>query len=110
MLTEVVNQTNIIALHSNAGGDEDTPCNSLGIQPDTLHEGHIPLLVGGGAGMFDDIGVRLTGIRALNGACRVHRPDGLLRRRRRRRDGIIVVGGTHDIGYPRYGWILRRFR
>jgi hypothetical protein len=62
--TEVINKGDIIALHYNTRGDEDTPEDSLGVELDTLAEGHVTLFVSCGAGMLDNVDVCLA--RTLN--------------------------------------------
>lgn len=57
--TEVVDQADLVALHDNAGGNDDAPGNGLGVQLDALQQRHLALLGGGGSGVLDDIVVRL---------------------------------------------------
>lgn len=47
LLTKVTQQADIKALHGNAGRDQQTPADGLGVEPDTLQQGHRMLLVGG---------------------------------------------------------------
>lgn len=62
ILTKVVDQYNVKALHDDAGRDQNTPCDSLGIQLDALHEGHVLLLVCSRARMVDHIRMCLAWI------------------------------------------------
>ena len=66
--TEVINKGDIISLHYNTRRDEDTPENSLGVELDTLTKGHVALLMSCGAGVFDDVNVRLVGALAVHAA------------------------------------------
>lgn len=66
--TEVINKRDIISLHYNTRRDEDTPEDSLGVELDTLAKGHVALLMSCGAGVFDDVYVRLAGALAVHAA------------------------------------------
>lgn len=59
-LTEIVDQADIEAFHDNAGRDEKTPGDSLGVQLDALHERHVMLLFSSIASMLDDGSVGLA--------------------------------------------------
>lgn len=83
---EVVDKTDIVAFHDNAGGDKDTPGNGLGIELDALEQGHLLLLVRGRFGILDDLGCGSHGILAIGGGrwrllCRGN--------------GIRNLGGSH---------------
>lgn len=64
-LTEVVDKDNIESFHDNASRDENTPRDSLGIQLDALHEGHLLFLLGRRARMVDNIRMSLARIRSI---------------------------------------------
>ena len=53
--TKVVDQANVVALHDDAGRDENTPQDGLGVQADALHEGHALLLVRGRLCIVDEL-------------------------------------------------------
>lgn len=57
---EVANQTNIVALHDDAGGDEQTPANGLWVKLDALKKGHIPLVFRGRPGAVEDLSLPVT--------------------------------------------------
>lgn len=64
---EVVDETDIVAFHDNAGGDQDTPSDGLGVELDTLEQGHLLLLIRGRFGILDDLGCGSHGILAIGG-------------------------------------------
>lgn len=63
--TKIVDETNVITLHCDTGGDKDTPEDGLGVELDALTKGHLALLVSGGTSMLDDVTVCLAGIGAV---------------------------------------------
>ena len=69
--TEVVDETDIVALHNYTSRDEHAPKNGLGIQSDALTESHGLLLPGGRPCMVDDgpvdFGRIVFGIRGIMG-------------------------------------------
>jgi len=46
-------KTDVVTFHGNTGRDQDTPEDGLGIQLDTLQEGHVVLLLSGKFGICD---------------------------------------------------------
>lgn len=100
--TKVIDERDVISLHYNTCGDEDTPENGLGIELDALAEGHGTLLVGSRTGMLDDVDMRLAGVGVVLGG-RVHGGrvfGGVLRRRGRcrgRRHHVLFV--RHDFSF-----------
>lgn len=54
-LTKVTQKTHIIALHANTGRYQETPCHSLGIEPNALEQGHVVLLGGGPLCILNDL-------------------------------------------------------
>lgn len=53
---EIVDQTDIVALHGDAGGDQHAPRSGLGVELQALPEGHPLLLDGRGLCIVDDLG------------------------------------------------------
>lgn len=43
--TEAAEQTYVVALHADAGRDQQTPGNSLGVESDTLSQRHFVLFI-----------------------------------------------------------------
>ena len=64
-LTEIVNQGYVEAFHNDTCRDQDTPANGLGVEPDTLKERHVFLLLCGRLGVMDDLVHRLDMIYLL---------------------------------------------
>ena len=52
---EVGDEADVVALHGDAGRDDDTPHDGLGVELDALQQGHLLLLVGGRPGVLDDL-------------------------------------------------------
>lgn len=75
--TEIVDETDVVALHNNASRNKNTPCNSLGIQPKTLQQGHVAFLLGGRTGIVNDRRVRLEGVIMLLPIERIAGLDGI---------------------------------
>jgi hypothetical protein len=50
---EGTKKTDVVTFHSDTGRDEDAPEDGLGIQPDTLQEGHVVFLLSGEFGICD---------------------------------------------------------
>jgi hypothetical protein len=97
---EIVDKTDIVALHGNTGGDQHAPPDGFGVGFDAFPERHAMLLLRRRFGIVNDLGrraCRLCGITA-----RVERP--------RWPNSILRLFGSHDasaIDYPDSGRCTR---